>query len=380
MPSDAIAQAKIEAQERSMSRKPREAFTLVLDGLEVPVLSARVMRAIDVVAPEWSAEISWVPGRDKALDERVRPYSYCPAQVYLGPKLVNNGLLYVTGNDLDAGDETKTLKGASLTADLVDSHVPPEVVEHVGGQWRYSWTGLSVWNIANAICPALGIGVMTDIGDVTLVGQERRVTEPFEEVKAKITETYAALITRLASQRGMLVTSDEYGNLFLTAARTAGLVVANLEEGRPPVQKFAATFDGRKRFHTYAVYGQSGMADDIHAEAVDDVVPSSRTANFVVGDVSAGNVSIAAAWRRSRQLAEALTIPLPVSGWYAPRDELWTPNTKVSLTAPSLHCPDGFTFLVRAVEYLHEQNSQAATLYLVPPQAYTGEDLEEPWS
>ncbi len=365
--------AEADAQRARMRSKPREAFILVLDGLEISVSSGRASRSIDTVADGWTAEIAWTPGRDKELDKRLAPYAYPEARVYLGSNLVNTGRLYAVASSLTASGRVKNLEGWSLTADLVDSHVPASISS---GQW----SGLSVWNLANALCRPLGIGVRTDIGNVTLRGQSQRVTEPFDEVKASLTESYAELLTRLAAQRGMLVSCDELGNLFLTAARTSGAPIANLEEGKPPAQKLEAKFDGRKRFHKYTVYGQSGMADDIRAEAMDPRVPSSRVANILAPEVTAGNARVAAGWKRSKQLAEALSIPLPATGWYAPRGELWAPNTLVTLTAPSLHVVSGFTFLIRSVEYLHETQGQTSMLQLVPPQVYTGEPIEEPWA
>jgi hypothetical protein len=42
--------------------------------------------------------------------------------------------------------------------------------------------------------------------------------------------------------------------------------------------------------------------------------------------------------------------------------------------------PDGFTFLIKSVEYIFEPDGKKSVLNLVPPQVYTGEPLEEPWA
>ena len=123
----------------------------------------------------------------------------------------------------------------------------------------------------------LGIGVRTNLGAA-------KWAEPFPYVQAELTETYADLFTRIAFQRGMLVTNDEQGNLFLTCAETSGMPVASLGEGDVKAYQQAqaaqgarspnwqSKFDGRKRFGVFTVYGQSGMADDIQATEVDSVV------------------------------------------------------------------------------------------------------------
>ncbi len=395
-PSDVLAanlreSAERDAQRARMRSKPANAFTLILDGLEVPVLSARVSRSIDTVADPWTAEISWIPGKDPDLDTRVAPYAYTKSQVYLGTTLSNTGRLYIVTNDFSTSGLTKQLEGWSYTADLVDSHIPAQARDHLTGAWSYEWTGLSVWNIMNALCRPLNINVKTDIGNVTLPGQSQRTAEPFPFVQAQLTESYAEIFTRLAFQRGMLVTNDEYGDLFLTAARTTGTPVASLGEGdiaaylktqatggaKSPNWK--AKFDGRKRFYAYTVYGQSGMADDISSESDDPVVPTSRIMNVIAGDVTLGNVRITAQWKRSKQLVQALSIPFPVVGWHTPHGDLWAPNTLVSVHAPSLHINTPFTFLIRQVEFVHESQGQTTQLSLVPPQCYTGDPIKEPW-
>jgi prophage tail gpP-like protein len=382
--SDLFEAAERRAQQARMAGKAKNAFTLVLDGMEVPVLSGRVSRSIDTPADGWTAEIAWLPGKDRELDKRVRPFGYTKAQVYLGPTLVNTGRLYTVTNSFGVAGLTKQLEGWSYTADLVDSHVTPKDRDHLTGAWQYNWTGLSVWNICNALCRPLGIGVRTNLGAA-------KWTEPFPYVQAELTETYADVFTKLAFQRGMLVTNDEEGALFLTTAKRTGFPVATLGEGdiaayqksqaasgvKSP--KWEAKFDGRKRYGTYTVYGQSGMADDIQSTETDPVVPASRIMNVISGDDTIGNVGVAAKWKRSKQLVEALSIPFPVTTWCDAYNQLWAPNTFVTVVAPSIHVDKGFTFLIREVEYLHEAGGQTAQLSLVPLQVYTGEDLKEPW-
>jgi len=403
LPDTLTEQAQRTGQIARMSAKSKQAFTLIIDGYEVPVLSGRVSRSIDTVVDGWTAEIAWVPGQDKRLDPLVAPFAYPKAQVYLGQTLVNTGRLYDVTNNVTATGITKTLEGASYTADLVDSMIDPGVGP--SGECN----NLSVWNICHALMDPLGLGVKTDLNDVVvatpnIAGGKVRVASPFQIVDIGMTETYAELFTRLAFQRGMLVTNDEYGNLFLTNAHTTGVPVATLGEGnvqdylkaqsasgnvRSP--SWAAKFDGRKRFYKYTVYCWSGMGDGyestaqdnympINSQAVDTSIPKTRRTHVLAGDNEIGGAQISAQYKRSMQLAEALTIPFPVTTWYDGHGKLWTPNTLVRVQAPSIHIPNGFTFLIRQVEYTHEGSGQTATLSILPPQVYTGEAIKEPWA
>jgi len=362
--------AERQAQATRMSRKPKEAFTLVLYGQEIPVLSGRIVRSIDTVADGWSAEIPWTPGKDRDLDRCVRYKSFAPAQVYLGPRLVNTGRLYAVTNSLRRDGRTKSLEGWSLTKDLVDSTIPPAAVQQGQGDWQYQWTGLSVWNFANAIVRPLGLGVKTDLSAA-------QWTEQFEEIQCEVTDTYAEVITHLAFARGMLATKDEYGNLFLTCPKIKGTPVGTLREGDGLVTDWKLKVDGTELFYAYTVYGVSGMGDDIQSTAIDESIPTSRRTGVRSGDVTFGNVALTAKWKRNRQLVKALAFPLPVSSWYAPDGSLWSPNTLVHVVSETLEVPKGFTFLVREVECTLEKSAAAATLSLVPPEVYSTAE-EEP--
>lgn len=392
--------AAANARGKAIASKAPNAFSVFLAGIEVKnILSARLTRAIDAVAAGWTAEIPWTPAGENHnpnLDAIVGPYQYPEATVYLGSNLVSTGRLYTVTNNFEPSGLTKTLEGFSFTADLVDSHISREFRDHIIKAaipvHGYTWTGGSVWNLANSIGQYLGIGVKTDIGDVTLPGQSQRTTAEFSFLQAALTESYAEFLARLAYQRGLLVTTDVNGNLFLTAADLSKPPVATLGEGdirayseyqrnqgAARAQGWKAKFDGRKRYYKYTVYGQSGWGDLIYSEAIDPLVPKSRIINDVAPDGDFGVSQIAAQWTRSKQLVEALSIPFPVIGWYTPRGQLWAPNTLVQVFAPSIHVNSPFTFLVRAVEYIHEQAGQTATLSLVPPQCYTGDPIKEPW-
>jgi len=68
-----------------------------------------------------------------------------------------------------------------------------------------------------------------------------------------------------------------------------------------------------------------------------------------------------------------------VPSWYAPNGELWAPNTIVTVKSPTLYLDDGYNFLIREVTYDFSASGTTANLSLVPPEAYTGEEIVEPW-
>jgi len=112
-----------------------------------------------------------------------------------------------------------------------------------------------------------------------------------------------------------------------TVANTTGATLGTIDEGSfSTAEEFIAEFDGRMRFSTYRAISQSPKSNAKIAVAKDPNVPRSRFLTFSAQDTTSGDIKKAVEWRRSKQLAEALTISIPVEGWTAPNGEIWQEN------------------------------------------------------
>ena len=401
MSDEAIAQgttllmnSQAMAQKRALSTKlrtaPKGTVTFLLEGREVPILSARIGRSIDTVADSFAVEIAWTPGKDKQLDKRVAPYTYCKAEIYIGPRLVNTGKLYIARTSFKADSLTKKLECASFTADLVDSMMDPAICS----QAHLS----TLFDISRIVCSQHGISA--GIGQIFYKPENaknlRKLNEAFDFERGQLTETGGEHLTKLAFKRGALITNDRYGQCLITMGAKTGSPVATLGEediraylanvprGSAHSEGWEAEFNGRERFGTYAVYGQSGdpeadSIDTIQSVATDDKAPAGRRNNIIFSG-GVGDASISAAWHRSQKLVKALTIPFPVIGFYTPGGDLWNPNDFVVAKAPSLDIFTPTRFLVRQIDYEYTAGGETGTLYLVPSEVYTGEVPREPWA
>lgn len=349
---------KTELAGSKLSGKEKDALTIIVDGLEIPVLSGRVIRTMDTAADGWTASIAWTPGEDSALDKVLLPYAYPPASVYIGNELIINGILYTVEPQQTESGIIKNLEGWSFTADVIDSTLKPP----------YEKNNVTLEQRANELVKPIGIKVIFE-------------TDPggkFDRVTASPQDTIFGHLAKLALQRGILISSTPEGNLLFTKA-SSGPSVGTLEESQPLPVEWRARFDGRNRFNAYKAIGQSPGGNAKTATAIDNKVPRSRFQTFQANDTITGDIQKAADWRRSKQLADALTIPFPVSGWLAPNGSLWRENTSITVISKTIHVPQGFTFLIRSVEFLLEPGGKTATLNLIPPQIYTGEAIEDPW-
>lgn len=368
IPADSIKEAAIidlfSDAPPTLPDKDPDDFTIVVNDQEIPVMSGRAFRAADNCADGWTAIIRFDPDEEE-LAKALLPYSYPKADCYLGGQLVIRGALYTPEPTIKEKEITATLEGWSSTIDIVDSMAKAP----------YESKNVTLEQRARELVEPHGLKVVFDVDD----------DEPFDRVTIEPTETIFNHLAKLASQRGILITSTVLGELrFMRAA--SGEPVGTIEEGAGDGMDFSAKFDGRKRFNIYKALGTTPGRKKARAKnskfqiAKDELIPKGRMFTFSTNETTAGEMQRAAEWKRSKQLAETLTIPLKVSSWYSSDGELWKENTLVTVKSKTIYVPDGFDFLIRSVEYEFTEKGTPAVLNLVPPQAFTGELIDEPWA
>jgi prophage tail gpP-like protein len=358
-PDPTVAEANIELgiDAPDLKGKDKDEFTLVISDTEIKTESANIKRTIDTASDGWSA-VSYWDFNLKSISDIIKPYNYAKAAVYLGGRMIVNGFLYVVSPQLTPDGNRLILKGFSKTVDIVDSTLKPP----------YELNNITLDTRVKDLVTPLGIGVKIDapMGD------------KFNRVTAEPTETIFEHCAKLASQRSVLISSTRTGDLILWQAKKSK-PVGSIQESAPPRTEMLAEFDGRQRFNSYKAIGQTPKNNKITAVSKDNNVPKSRFLTFQANESTKGTIQGVADWRRSKQLADALTIPFPVDSWYAPDGNLWEVNTIVTAVIPSLWIDYGFDFLIKSVEYISSADGTPAILELVPPQVYAGEDLVEPW-
>ena len=348
-----------EGTKLTIAGKTAEDFTLIIDGLEIPVQSAKIVRTMDTAADGWTGRLAWNPGDNKEIARRLLPYALPDASVYLGGNLQINGILYNVEPEMTVAGIVKNLEGFSFTADAIDSSVKSP----------YEKNNITLQQRAEEQIQHIGIRAIfeSDGGG------------KFDRMTADPTDTIFGHLAKYARQRSILISSTVTGDMLFNQANVNGKPVGTLEETQPLPLDWSAKYDGRQRFNSYKVIGQSPGGVSKTATAIDENVPRSRFKTIEANDTIAGDIQAVADWQRSKQLADALTIPFPVSDWYDPGGNLWTPNTIVTIISPTLDVPQGFNFLIRAIEFDYSTRGRSAILSLIPPQVYTTEELPEPW-
>lgn len=356
IPGDPTVDGILDDQRPELPGKDPDQFTLLIEDQELPVVSAKVTLTADTGANGWTATRALDPG-DGFTVEFLRPYSYARAKVFLGGVLVDTGFLFHTVSEESAGGIRLELHGFTKTANALDSVVKSP----------FQASNVTLKQRAES---------MLEGRDVPLVFESQN-DSIFKRVKAGKTEKIFQHLDKLAKQRTVLISCTKLGELLMYDPVTDGSI-GTLEAGDGLIGDVKGEWDGRKRFNCYLGYGK-GPRKNRKAVSKDNGVPVSRMTAFEADDTTDGDIQKAADYYRNKQIAGALSIPVPVTSWYGPNGKLWTPNTLITVKSDALFLFDGFTFMIRSVEFNFDSNRADATLMLVPPTVFTKGDLVDPW-
>lgn len=211
---------KARLPKQPLTGKAENELTIIVGGTELVIEEAHIFKSIEAGAWGWSATIAFDPGADPELDKKLLPFAYTPADVYIGNELTISGLIYSIEVESNNNGIRKVVEGWSFTADIIDSNAKPP----------YESASITLQQRAEELVKPLGLNVVYDVD----------TDEFFDRVTAKPNQKVFAHLAKLATQRGILITTNAEGDVRFTRAAT-GPVVGTLSEGDPLVIDWGVT-------------------------------------------------------------------------------------------------------------------------------------------
>ncbi len=191
-------------------------------------------------------------------------------------------------------------------------------------------------------------------------------------VEQDYTQTDADFLQELAVQKGFLLTSLPDGNLLLCRANVKDKPVCALRQGEYPLIGVAGSYDGSKRFSKWQAVSEADGKSGISKTMDDTTVPVPRGFVFKATEADDKNLTTAVQWRMAKSVAEAISIPVTVSGWRNASGELWKENTVLTLWAPGAFVLTESRMITESVELTKDDSGgDVANLQLVIPESYT---------
>ncbi len=324
-------------------------FNLQIAGEPVEVLGATLIRNMDHPSDFFRASIGLDRINDPKLYNQLKAPNFTPATISL------NGELQLTGNvtgrgrsKSDSGIATD-ISGMSRTFNFIQSHLVPP----------YEYSLIDLKAVTEDIAKQTGTQVVfnADPGG------------PFNRVAARRGQTGAQFIAPLAFKKSLVMSCDEQGALLFDVANVDGVPVGVLDESTLStvfVTEWSVNFEDTKRYRTYKATSSSpfGNAQGI---ATDTNINQPRHRVIEASDIK-GTVVEHAEYLKNTAFIADMSIPIPVSDWYAPNGKLWATNTLVTIKSETLFIPDGFTFMIRQVDFTFAKSEQRAVIHIIPPK------------
>jgi len=325
--------------------KEKDQLTIVIKGKEFEGFeNFRLNQAMDVIADGWNCSMAYNI-KDKEIVDIFKPYSYNESLVYIGGNIIDNGILYNVSPELSQTKRIIKLEGWTKTADIIDSVSSPP----------YEFSNMNIKDISKSILSPFSLDIIfdNDPGPV------------FDRVTIEPTESVGQFLANLATQRGLLISSNEKGQLVFWTGTTSAPLFTLEEGGNYLLSIPAINYDGRSIFNTYKAIGQSPGNSSNSAISIDNEIPKVRKMTFTADDTTDANIKDSADWKRDKARADSFNISLQVSGWRDPNGNLYKKNTRMILKSETAGFPDGINLLIKAVEFSMSNSGKQTTLSVV---------------
>jgi prophage tail gpP-like protein len=329
-----------------------------LDGVE----AGRIGRQINQIANGFIFSVPF-DYKNNDLVDLLRPFTWNTCQLFIG------GKLYITAL---AAKWDYGISDSGLVAIIECRTMPGEMLECMGMRKSLVFkSGMNLLDICREVAAPYGITCYSSNGSGGVITQSK-AGDDFGRVEQDATQSDADFLSDLAKQKGFLITSMADGNLLLCRANTEDKPVTALVEGKYPVLSATSSFDGSKRFSKWMGITEEFGVSSISSVLQDPTVPRNRGFVFKASEAEEGNLKTATQWRMSKSIAESVSIPVSIAGWYNSEGELWAENVKVTGLFPRSFIFTESEFITESVELVKDNNGGDVTfMRLVVPESYT---------
>lgn len=291
---------------------------------------------------------------------------YCIGHYHIATVEHNDELL-LTGYLLNEGfiDDRKfepvTLAGYSLPGVLEDCEIPTSV--------PLQSDGLSLREIAQKVIAPFGIKVKIDPSVSALM------EKVYDKSEAKETETIKQYLTKLATQRNIIISHDVNGNILFTKSKPKQLPILHYGEiGGAPFTNMQLAFNGQGMHSHITVIKQTDKDGGNVGESTirNPYVPYVYRPKTVIQNSGDDNDTAQAARNILSSELRNLTLKITTDRWEID-GKIIKPNNLITVINPKVYLYKKSTWFIESIDYEGDNKQTVATLNCVLPEVYSGE-------
>lgn len=284
------------------------------------------------------------------------PMTYRRTELFVGGERQYTGVNVSVPPRVAVNGRTVSSEGYALAGVLNDSNMP-------GSSFPLEFDDMNLQDVAKSVCKPFGLAPVFN----ALPGPA------FERVSLAATVRVLSFLAKLAQQRNLVISNDKFGQPVFHKT-LGGFPVQSLNEGVSPLLSVEAKFNAQQYYShvtalTPATIGNDGgqyTAKNPHLPGV------LRPLVFDAGDTFNGDAKAAADAKLGRMFANSIAYRVKLAGWRNARGDLWSPNTRIRLTAPGVMIYNETEFLVRAVDLDRSGSHYSTTLTVILPGSFEG--------
>jgi prophage tail gpP-like protein len=325
--------------------------------------SVRVTRSIEAISGSFEVEAS-----DRWADQDI-PWPIAEedaVRVEIDGTVVIDGWVDSRRHSVSGTDLSLSYSGRDRASDLVDCSARLK---------RWTFMGVTVYELAKKICEPFGIPVHLQPGLVLPHPQKKQVVNPGDSC--------FDVIQTAAKVAEVLVISDGKGGILIT--RSAPLRAATPLIQGENVLTADVEYNAADRFRRYIIVSQTAgeqyMTSDeaidhpvsVCSQATDTGVRRSERALMIQCEtgISTADARRRGDWEARNRAARAERVTVSVREWRQSNGVLWPINAIVPIRIPRIGI-DG-EMLISQVELSLDTGGERTTLHLVRPDAFTPE-------
>jgi prophage tail gpP-like protein len=295
---------------------------------------------------------------------------YCVSHYHMAT-LEHNGELLLTGTILAENFNSSSIRqpvsvaGYSLPGVLEDCQIQPSPSDYL------QFNGLTLKQIATKLAAPFGLTVQVD---PSVAG---KMNDVFDVTKATPSESIKNFLSELASQKNIIISHNEKGNLLFTRAKTNKTPILNYGGDGIPCPEMSLSFDGQAMHSHITVIKQQSTKSNGNSNAGQSQVKNPYVPYVfrprVILQNSGDDIDTELAAKNALS-AELKNIKLvfTTDRWEID-GKIIKPNNLITVINPEVYLYKRTTWFIDQIEFKGDNKSTTATLTCVLPEVYSGE-------
>ena len=293
-----------------------------------------------------------------------KPLQYRDVQI-----LTTRGEVLITGTITKikfreaANEQLAVISGYSKSAVLGDCQIPKT-------KYPLEYNGLTLLQIAQQLAEPFGVTVVAnnDEGEASVV---------IDEISASPSDTVVGFLANIATQRGLILTGNNLGQLEITKANTQQSPIATLGETLPVI-KIEADYNGQGLHDSIVVMSQAGIETDNAAESEvkNTLVGAFRPSIRMQNTGNDNSTELAARRVRASELRN-IFLKISTDRWEWVNNsgaQTMTPNNIITVQSPKNYIYNRTNFFVERVQLTSNDKEETAIISCVLPEVYDNGD------